>query len=116
VFAFCFCLLTCASLPQSTLPAAPPQSTVEPAVNPTPVRYHYGTDPQAHKPQRARSCVCSGACTCGCNDGQPCRCGAPQTVALPPATAGAAAPASFYRPAPMFFGGGFGGGACRGGG
>lgn len=34
-----------------------------------------------------KSCVCSPACTCGCNDGLPCRCGNPPPTPATPADA-----------------------------
>lgn len=61
---------------------------------------------------------CSPACTCGCQQGGDCVCGAVATT--PAAPAAYYPPPQFYAPAfrPAFFGGGmrFGGGACRGGG
>jgi hypothetical protein len=89
--------------------------------------------PAPKKPARRAKACCSPACTCGCQDGGPCRCasttGAP--VGTPACGGGlgwAGAPAFFpapafhaapptmaSRPAPVT-GGGFGGGFTGGGG
>jgi len=40
--------------------------------------------PPAHVVQIAKDCPCSPLCTCGCNQGMPCRCGNPSPVTRSP--------------------------------
>jgi hypothetical protein len=73
---------------------------------------------------RAEPCHCSSECTCGCNEGQPCRCGSPTVITgaliqpapvpVPYFSRPAYAPAQPFRQsfAPAFRGSG---GACRSG-
>ncbi len=77
--------------------------------------------------QRVKNCPCSPACTCGCNQGLPCRCNPPRQagpVAHPPGGLGPVR-GVLGAPGPAYFGGGgfggFGGGGggmrgCAGGG
>lgn len=58
--AYLFVLL---GLPQSALPTLPQDMLPVP-------------------PIRVKSCLCSGLCSCGCNDGLPCTCPEPTTREL----------------------------------
>lgn len=70
-------LILAAPLGQSTLPAR--------------ARLAQDTLPEA---KAAKSCPCSPACECGCNEGKPCRCGEPVEARPAPAS---------YRPAPAYY-------------
>ncbi len=45
---------------------------------------------------------CSSACTCGCNDGLPCRCGTASTTHSHAAPAPQAAPVPVWQPVPVY--------------
>lgn len=73
-------LLACSSVAYGAgrLAQAPPVRVIRPPQGP-PVRVFAPL-----KPAKAEPCDCSPACTCGCQDGEPCRCNrgsaTPQTV------------------------------------
>lgn len=72
------------------------------------------------KAKRGKSCPCSPACTCGCNEGQPCTCGNPTTGRglMRSEFIPAMMPTYSYPATPAFSGwsGGFGGGGSMRGG
>ena len=70
--------------------------------------------------RKATSCLCSPACVCGCQEGEPCRCRVVPVQSAPvsiPAPVFQSVPMSYAMPAPSFggWGGSFGGGGFSGG-
>ena len=100
-------LLACSSVAYGAgrLAQAPPVRVFKPAQAPLVKEFKKAPTKPA---KEAEQCDCSPACTCGCQDGLPCRCGRPATSEN--------SHQSRYTPPPSYsfplVGGGIRGGGC----